>query len=119
MQKIKHILQTDLRRALKERNEIAIKTIRSLLSDLDNAGAVAVEAPEVMPMAGGIAGATDGLGSTEVPRKILSEMEIKQIIQREIDELLKTIELVEHHTQVDTQQLTEQVRILEGYLAQV
>ena len=113
---MKEKLSKDLKNAMRERDEIAIKTIRSLISEIDNAGAVVVEKPKVMPMSGGIAGATDGIGSSEVPRRELSELDIKQIVQREIDEISKTIELVKQHSQLDTRQYIEQIDILKKYL---
>lgn len=116
MEKIKLKLSADLRIAMKEKNEIAIKTIRCLISEIDNAGAVIVEKPKVMPMSGGIAGATEGVGSSEVPRRNLSETEIIQIIQREIDEISKTIELVKQHSQLSTEQFIKQIEILKKYL---
>ena len=116
MEKIKLKLSADLKNAMKEKNEIAIKTIRSLISEIDNAGAVIVEKPKIMPMSGGIAGATDGVGSSEVPRRELSEIEIRQIIQKEIDEISKTIELVKQHSQLDTEQFIKQIEILKKYL---
>ncbi len=116
MEKIKLKLSADLKTAMKEKNEIAIKTIRSLISEIDNRGAVIVKKPKVMPMSGGIAGATDGIGSSEVLRRDISEIEIKQIIQKEIDEINKTIELVKKHSQLGTGQFVKQVEILQKYL---
>ena len=113
---IKEKLSKDLREAMKERNEIEIKTIRSLISAIDNAGAVIVEDSKIMNMSGGIAYATDGVGSSEVPRKELSKKDIEQIIRREIDEITQTIELVKQHSQLDTGQFVEQINILERYL---
>jgi hypothetical protein len=113
---IKEKLSKDLIGVMKERNEIEIKTIRSLISTIDNAGAIVVEDFKIMPMSGGIAYATDGVGSSEVPRKELSEKDIQQIIQGEIDEITKTIELVKQHSQLDTEQFVEQINILERYL---
>jgi uncharacterized protein len=116
MKKIKEKLSADLKNAMKERDVVAIKTIRSLISEIDNAGAVIVKEPKVMPMSGGIAGATDGIGSSEVPRRELSEIEIRQIIQKEIDEITKTTKLVKQHSQLDTEQFIKQIEILKKYL---
>lgn len=113
---MKEKLSKDLQNAMKEKNEIAIKTIRTLISEIDNAGAVIVKMPKIMPMSGGIAGATDGIGSSEVPRRELSENEIKLIIQKEIDEIAETIELVKQHSQSNTEQFVEQIDILKKYL---
>jgi uncharacterized protein YqeY len=116
MEEIKTRLSNDLRIAMKEKNALAVKAIRSLSAAIDNAGAVFVEAPKVMPMSGGIAGASSGLGSTEVQRKDLSANDIKQIIQKEIDEMLKAIELINDQAKPETSQLLEQINILKKYL---
>ncbi len=115
METIKKRLSTDLRKAMKDRDDLQVKAVRSLMSAIDNAEAVSVEQPKNMPMAGGIAGATGGLGSTEVPRKELSREEIQQIIRREIEEIAKAIELIDNRSQPKTEQLTEQMKILEKY----
>jgi hypothetical protein len=116
MKEIKLKLSNDLRSAMKEKNVLAVKAIRSLLVAIDNAGAVFVEAPKVMPMSGGIAGATSGLGSTEVSRKELSDADIKQIIQKEIDEMQKAIQIINNPSRPETVQLAEQIQTLGKYL---
>jgi uncharacterized protein YqeY len=118
MEKIKLKLLVDLKNAMKDRDAIAVKTIRSLISEIDNAGAIVVEKTKVMPMSGGIAYATDGIGSSEVPRKELSEIDIKEIILREINEITKTIELVKQHSQLDTEKFIKQIEILKKYLVE-
>ncbi len=113
---MKEILSVDLKIAMKERNEIAIKAIRNLMAAIDNAGAVDVNTPAVMPLSGGIAGATSGLWSTEVQRHEVSEAELQTIIQREIDELEQTIRLVREHASVDISLYTGQIAVLQRYL---
>jgi uncharacterized protein len=115
-EEIKSRLSIDLKSAMKDRNAVAIKAIRSLMSAIDNAGAVSVEAPKIMPMSGGIAGATAGLGSTEIPRRDLSAEDIKQIIRKEIDEMAKAIESINDHSRPETVQLERQIDLLRGYL---
>lgn len=116
MEKIKKRLSADLKIAMKERDDLAVKTIRSLMSALDNAGAVNVEAPKNMPMAGGIAGATAGLGSTEIPRRNLSGEEIRQIILGEMDEMIKAIEMINNSSGPETIQLAQRIKILKKYI---
>ena len=115
MEEIKLRLATDLARVMKERNTIAVKTIRSLLSDIDNAGAVELPLSEGMVMSGGIAGATEGVGSTEVQRKELSNEDVQKIIVKEIDEIEKTALMVEK-SGTGTSEFIEQIEILKGYL---
>jgi len=116
MEEIKLKLSLDLKNALKQKDTIAVKTIRSLMSAIDNAGAVEVETPSTMPMAGGIAGATDGLGSSEVPRKELSDEDMRQIIEEEIGEINTTIELLENHSHPQVAELIKQKELLKNYL---
>ena len=113
---IKIRLSMDLKNAIKERNMFAVKAIRSIMSEIDNAGAVTVDAPQTMFISGGIAGATEGVGSAEVPRKELSDEDIKQIIKNEIDEMAKTAELIKDTPKSEASHLAEQINILRKYL---
>ena len=115
MEEIKLRLATDLTTAMKERDTVAVITIRSLLSEIDNAGAVELPVSEGMIMSGGIAGATEGVGSTEVQRKELSNEDIQKIITKEIDEIEKTALMI-GKSGTDTSEFTEQIEILKGYL---
>ena len=115
MEEIKLRLATDLTLAMKERDTVAVKTIRSLLSDIDNAGAVELPVSEGMVIAGGIAGATEGVGSTEVQRKELSSEDTQKIILKEIDEIEKTALMV-GKSETDTSEFSKQIEILKGYL---
>jgi hypothetical protein len=116
MKEIRSRLSIDLRNAMKEKDSLAVNAIRSLMSAIDNAGAVPVEKPEVMPISGGIAGATEGLGSSEALRKELSDGEIKQIIQKEIDEMAKAVELINDSSYPESKERIEQINILKTYL---
>lgn len=109
-------LSTDLQTALRERNAIAVKTLRALISEIHNAGAVIIDAPKIMPMAGGIAGATNSRKSSEVPRKEITVQDIEQIVRNEIEELTNTIEAVQKNAQMDTRSFVEQIEILKRYL---
>lgn len=115
METIKLKLSSDLKDAIKNKDAVATKTIRCLISEIDNAGAVLVEEPKEMPMSGGIAGAYDGVGSTEVARRELREEDIRQIIDREIDEINKTIELIGDQSRPEVKDLLLQIEILSKY----
>lgn len=116
METIKTILSVDLKKALKERDMVAIKAIRSLMSAIDNAGAVPVKTPESLPMSGRIAGATSGLGSTEAIRKELSDYDIRQIVETEINDITEAIKLINIHSPSEVKNLEEQIVILKKYL---
>jgi|GEM_PF-4680055 len=116
MENIRNKLSLDLRDAMKQGDTTAVETIRSLISDIDNAGAVFVKDPEIMPMSGNIAGATSGLFSTEVERKDLSESDIKDLIKKEIDDILKTIDMIKDNSKIHSDKLSRKIEILKKYL---
>lgn len=72
-------MKADLRQAMKARQSATVATLRALLAAIDNAEAVPVPAATipVEPILG---------QSHEVPRKLLSADDIRQIIQKEADE---------------------------------
>ncbi|MDD5639427.1 MAG: hypothetical protein PHR47_01310 [Candidatus Pacebacteria bacterium] len=109
-------LKIDLKNAIMNRDTITIETIRCLISDIDNAGAVKIEQPEVMPMSGGIAGATNGIGSSEIPRKELFDRDVIKIIQKQIAEINEAMMLIKGHNEFNTLELEEKIKILEKYL---
>jgi len=70
-------LKADLLGAMKARQNHVVSTLRSTLAEIDNAEAVEVDASFV-PMAG---------RSNDVPRKVLTEAEIRAILQSEADQI--------------------------------
>jgi uncharacterized protein YqeY len=78
-------LRGDLTAALKAGDSVTVTALRSALSALDNAGAVEVPAAQV----GGterVAGATPGVGSTEIARRELSDGDVLAILREQIEE---------------------------------
>lgn len=75
-------LRESLPTALKARDTARVVAIRSALSAIDNA-----EACDAVPVAtaGPIAGAASGLYAAEAARRVLSERDIRDLIQLEID----------------------------------
>jgi uncharacterized protein YqeY len=82
---LRQTLRAALRTAMKARDETATSALRSALSAIDNAEAVEAPTP---PTAGSgpIAGAVDGVGAGEAPRRALSAVEVVAIVQSDIDE---------------------------------
>lgn len=73
-------MKVDLIQAMKVRQSATIATLRSVLAAIDNAEAVAVSTASTLPV-------EPVLGKRhEVPRKLLSADDIRQIIQNEMDE---------------------------------
>lgn len=79
MMQIREQMKADLTRAMKARQADAVEGLRAVLAAIDNAEAVPVDqsAAWVEPVLG---------QRNEVPRKELSADDIRQIVQREIDE---------------------------------
>lgn len=72
-------MKADLTRAMKARQNDTVATLRSVLAAIDNAEAVPVSETTLpsAPVMG---------QNNEVPRKVLSAGDIRQLVQKEIDE---------------------------------
>lgn len=80
-------LRAGLRDAMRERDRAAVSALRSALAALDNAEAVPVADHSVVSAGGEhVASAAIGVGAAEAERAELSNAEIADILQREVDE---------------------------------
>lgn len=79
MSQLREQMKTDLRSAMKARATEDVVTLRSVLAAIDNAEAVPVAptSSSVAPVIG---------RSADVPRKVLSADDIRQLVQHEVDE---------------------------------
>lgn len=82
---IRQKLQEGLRRAMKARDAPALAALRSALAAIANAEAVE-GTPAGRASTGPFAGAVDGLGAGEVPRRQLTDADVRMIMDREIAE---------------------------------
>lgn len=80
-------LRESLLSARKARDTMSTAAIRSALSAIDNAETPQADQTDTR-IGGAIAGAVSGVGSTEVARRVLSDDEIRGLVQGEIDERL-------------------------------
>ncbi|WP_148572746.1 hypothetical protein [Nocardioides caldifontis] len=80
-------LRTRLTAALRERDKEVAASLRSTLAALENAEAVA--APTTGALAAGehVAGAAVGIGSSEAPRRTLTEDDEREVVARELADL--------------------------------
>ena len=78
-------LRNDLTDALRARDGRTVRVLRTVLSAIANAEAqpIADQHPPSVRFAGGIAGAADGLGGGEAPRRELAEQDIRAIVESE------------------------------------
>ena len=82
-------LQAALIGGMKAKDQTKVRAIRSVLAALGNAEAIAAPGRGTS-FAGRIAGAMPGLGAGDVPRKYLSELDVLDILDREITDRLTT-----------------------------
>jgi uncharacterized protein YqeY len=81
-------LHAQLMVARKDRDATRVSALRSALSAIDNA-----ETPDVdVPAAGAIADSVAGLGAAEVPRRVLTDAEIRGLLRTEVEERLEAAE---------------------------
>ena len=80
-------LREDLTAAIKARDRVAVTALRTALAAIDNAEAV--DADPGGPRAASsqhVAGASAGVGSSDVPRRVLSQAEVGAIVRTQADE---------------------------------
>jgi uncharacterized protein YqeY len=101
-------LKADLLQAMKARQGDVAATLRATLAEIDNAEAVEVDT-FIVPMSG---------RSKDVPRKLLTEAEIRAIVQREADQIEAALAEYEAVGQVEkADELRAAGELLAGYLA--
>src|SRR5690242_11753021 len=105
-QRLRARLSEDVRAAIKARDRARITALRTLTAALDNATAVPVEDRRgPMPSA-----------SAEVPRKALTEDDLRAILQREIAERYNAVFVFESHGCVEEGlELRAEIAIFEDY----
>lgn len=79
-------LREDLAAAIKGRDQIAIAALRTALAAIDNAEAVDARPDRAATGSSHIAGASAGVGSSDVPRRALSDADIDAIVRQQATE---------------------------------
>jgi uncharacterized protein YqeY len=104
---IRQRLKTDLLIAMKARQNHIVSTLRSTLAEIDNAEAVEIDT-SVVPLVG---------RTNDVPRKVLTEAQIRAIVQREANQIKMALTEYERAGQVEkTAELQAAWELLTGYL---
>jgi hypothetical protein len=99
-------LRADLLEARKARNQLTTATLQAVIAAIDNAGAVSAS-ENISSL---------GVGSTEVPRRELSEQDIEEIVKGEIAELQRAIKEFGDAKNPYVSELEIKVGILKQYL---
>jgi hypothetical protein len=103
-------LKADLRTAMKDRQSSRVVALRTMLSALDNAGAVEVD-PSFVPLAG---------RTPDVPRKELSEDEQLTILRREALGRLASIQQYERLGKLEeAARLRAELEAFAGYVDEI
>ncbi|MCE7989439.1 MAG: hypothetical protein DYG89_50450 [Caldilinea sp. CFX5] len=103
-------MKADLTQAMKARQSATVATLRAVLAAIDNAEAIPVSEP-TFPV-------EPALGQRhEAPRKILSTEDIRQIVQKEIDERrAASIKYANLGLQAEAERLQNAATLLADYL---
>lgn len=112
-------LRADLTAAMRAKDRETVKVLRTVLSAIANAEAQprADDVPPSLVSDGPIAGATDGLGSAEVERRVLSADDLRAIVTSERTERLETAALLATNGADDRAAvLRGEAELLERYL---
>ena len=88
---LRSLLQSSLLPAMRVCDKDTVDVVRSALAAIANAEAVPVDDGSALND-GPIAGAAGGLGSTEAPRRELSQAEVREIVERERQERIQAAE---------------------------
>ena len=116
---IRDRMRADLLRAMKARDGVRISVLRTALAAIDNAEAVP-DGPEraSAPASERVAGATAGLGSSEVDRRNLDDDEIAAVLEAQADERLAAAEMYETLGRGDdAARLRKEATLLREYVA--
>jgi len=88
-------MRTALKSAMKERDKLSVSALRSGLSAIDNAEAIATEPPSTSDGDSPIAGAAIGLGVTEAERRELTVDDVRALLRTEVEERREAAEEIE------------------------
>ena len=113
-------LQADLRGAMKSRDKPTLDVLRDLISAIDNAGSVALDAPEVQALTnfeGRSQFVVTGVGKTEVMRQALGGEAIAALFKREAAERRDAADALERHGKHEqAEALRTGAMLIESYL---
>lgn len=109
-------MRRDLVVALKARDTDTVAALRTAIAAIDNAEAVDTSALPACAPDGPVAGATAGLGSSEVARRVLTVAEMQSVVSAIIAEYLDEAERYESTGHGEAAEvLRRQARVLRDY----
>lgn len=107
-------IQADMRNARKGSDKLKAVTLQSVLAEISNAEAVTLSlgAPSCSAR---IAGASQGVGSTEIARKELTALDILAVLHAELVDLEETLRHVDASTEYAAT-LHQKIAVLKEYI---
>ena len=101
-------LRDGLKTALKTRDRVAVSALRSALAAIENAEAVPVGAASEPSV---------GVGTAEADRRVLTDADLRSIIEREVEERTSAAEEYVRHGRSDVAEgLRAEAEVLRRYL---
>lgn len=114
---VRTAMRRDLVGALKARDTETVAALRTAIAAIDNAEAVDTSALSAPTQDGPLAGATAGLGSSEVARRVLTSAAVQSVLSALIAEYLDEAEqYVSAGHSESAEVLRRQAELLRGYL---
>lgn len=113
---IENRARTWLREAVRSHDTVTVSALRSLIGAIGNAEAVPVgDATSVPTTSEHVAGGSVGVGSSEVPRRVLDEDDVVALVEAEIRERRSAMEA--YGSSEKTHRLAAEIVVLEGLLS--
>ena len=112
-------LRSDLTAAMKARDKDTVAVLRTTLAAFDNAEAIPAPPAGTGAHASSehVAGASVGLGSAEVDRRVLTLEDLHDVLREQIGERTAAADTYDAHRQADTaDRLRREVDLLRTYL---
>ena len=112
------LLRADLVVAMNARHSETVALLRTVIAAIDNAQSVEMPTTPTVPGGAHIAGAQPGVGSTEAARRVLSDADVRALLQAQIDERKSDAERYEAYGKPDTAAwLHREADALRAYIA--
>ncbi|MEU4671120.1 hypothetical protein AB0F91_24845 [Amycolatopsis sp. NPDC023774] len=108
-------LRAGLNSALKNRDRVATTALRSALAAIDNAEAVPVDQPSTTTGTEHVVGAALGVGAAEAERRVLTEADVRAIVENEV---LERTTAADEYERLDRTEAAERLRAEADVLGQ-
>lgn len=119
MSDVRDQLRSDLTQAMRARDRLRVSVLRTALAAIANAEAQVVpdDRSAIPTTTGPIAGASVGVGSSDVERRLMTEDDRQAILAGEVAERLTAADVMDGAgASADARRLRDEAALLQGYL---